>query len=343
MRIARRPHTTMNDIARAADVSQSTVSRILSGAPATVPVSEATRERVLATAQRLGYRPNPLARGLKGAPTMLIGAIVRDITDPFFATAIDALSLGARAHGYSVVLGHARGRAEEALVLAAVLEARQCDAIILLGDIHEQPRLLSDLASVDVPVIELWQGSHDRELPAIGGDNAGGMRAVLAHLADLGHRRIAFAGDPAKADVRERQAAYTAFMSARGESLRVHESRNTATGGAATLDALLAAEHPPTAVAAATDVLAFGVLHRAAALRLRVPEDLSVTGFDDIPLAATAVPALTTVRSPIADVVEAAVALATDRSARPRSRATTQTFPTELVVRRSTGPCGGER
>src|SRR5690242_2140309 len=110
----------MNDIARAVGVAQSTVSRILNDAPLRVPVSPATRERVLATAAELGYRPNPLARALRGAPTMLLGAIVRDITDAFFAGAIDALSLEARGRGYSVVLGHAREQADEALALATV-------------------------------------------------------------------------------------------------------------------------------------------------------------------------------------------------------------------------------
>ena len=92
-------------------VSQSTVSRVLNDAPTRVPIAAETRERVTLAARRLGYRPNPLARGLRGAPTMLLGAVVRDITDPFFAGAIEALSIEAMARGYNVVLGHAQGRA----------------------------------------------------------------------------------------------------------------------------------------------------------------------------------------------------------------------------------------
>ena len=323
----------MKDIARDARVSQSTVSRILNGAPPAVPISPGTRERVLATAERLRYRPNPLARGLKGAPTMLIGAIVRDVTDPFFATAIDALSLAAREHGYSVVLGHARGSADEALALAAVLEARQCDAIVLLGDIHDQPGLLADLASVDVPVIELWQGSGQAGFPAVAVDNAGGMAAALDHLTELSHRRVAFVGDSAKADVAQRRDAYVGWA---GDDVDIVPAGNTPREGARALDILLGREVAPTAVAAATDVLAFGVLHRAAARGLRVPEDLSVTGFDDIPLAASAVPALTTVRMPVAAMAAAAVrrAVARDGGGGP------QTFAAELVVRRSSAAPG---
>src|SRR4051812_17581520 len=105
---------TMRDIAAAARVSQSTVSRVLNNAPTRVPIAPETRERVILAAKKLGYRPNPLARGLRGAPTMLLGAVVRDITDPFFAGAIEALSVEAMARGYNVVLGHAHGRADEA-------------------------------------------------------------------------------------------------------------------------------------------------------------------------------------------------------------------------------------
>jgi DNA-binding LacI/PurR family transcriptional regulator len=324
-------HVTMKDVAEHARVSQSTVSRILSGAPPAVPISESTRARVLETAQRLRYRPNPLARGLRGAPTMLIGAIVRDVTDPFFATAIDALSRHARHRGYSVVLGHARARADEALALAAVLEARQCDAIVLLGDIRDQPALLADLATVEGPVIELWQGSGVQGFPAIAVDNHGGMRAALGHLHELGHRRIAFVGDLDKADVAERRAA---FDPCGGEVLA---AENTPQAGAAALDTLLDRPQPPTAIAAATDVLAFGILHRAAARGLRVPDDLSVTGFDDIPLAASAVPALTTVRMPVDAMAQAAVARAIPDGetggAGPVPRL--QRFSTELVIRAS--------
>src|SRR6187397_1140577 len=142
-----RPRTvpTMRDIAVAAGVSQSTVSRVLNDVPTRVPIAPDTRERVRATARRLGYRPNPLARGLRGAATMLLGAVVRDITDPFFAGAVEALSIAAMSQGYNLVLGHARGRADEAIALTAVLETRHCDAIVLLGALQDQPRLLADL------------------------------------------------------------------------------------------------------------------------------------------------------------------------------------------------------
>src|SRR5215217_5516152 len=115
---------TMRDIAAVAQVSQSTVSRVLSGAPTSVPIAPETRERVLRASRRLGYRPNPLARSLRGASTMLIGAVVRDFSDPFFADVIEALAVKAMARGYNVVIGHAHGRVDEGIALTSVLETR---------------------------------------------------------------------------------------------------------------------------------------------------------------------------------------------------------------------------
>jgi DNA-binding LacI/PurR family transcriptional regulator len=335
----RRP-ATMKDIARVAGVSQSTVSRILNDAPLVVPVSPETRARVLAAAAELSYRPNPLARGLRGAPTMLLGAIVRDITDPFFAGAIDALSIEARQRGYSVVLGHARSQADEALALAAVLEARQCDAIVIVGDVRNEPRLLEDLRSVRVPVVALWHGSRHDGFVTVNVDNRGGVEAAVDHLVELGHTRIAFVGDPVLGDIQERQAAFEDALAKHGIALPdeyVQHVRNTPAGGEAAFASLQELATPATAVAAATDVLAIGILHAAFERGLRVPNDLSVVGFDDIPLAAATVPALTTVRNPVADMIAAAVELAVDPTARDDSH-NVRTFVTSLVVRRSTGP-----
>ena len=129
----------------AAGVSPSTVSRVLNDSPSAVPIAEGTRQRVTKAARKLEYRPNPHARSLRGAPTMLIGAVVRDFSDPFFADAIEALAVEAMAHGYNIVLGHIHGRQHEGLELTTVLETRQTDAVMMLGYMQDQPRLLADL------------------------------------------------------------------------------------------------------------------------------------------------------------------------------------------------------
>lgn len=354
----------MKDIATATGVSRSTVSRILNDAPLTVPIAAETRERVLAAARDLDYRPNPLARALRGAPMMLLGAIVRDITDPFFAGAIEAVSVEARKLGYNIVLGHAHAQATEAFALATMLEARQCDAILLLGDMGDQPRLLDDLRDTHVPVVALWQGSELDLIPAVNVDNRSGIATAIGHLRALGHRRIAFIGGRLLGDIRERQAAYTEAMTDLLGGLPagyVQHVANTPADGEAALRALMRQSPQPTAVVASTDVLAIGVLRGALVMGIRVPEKLSVVGFDDIPMAAFTVPALTTVRMPTAEMAAAAITLAVGDGADDawrlgaadgaheragesgevvrRGPALVRLFRPELVVRQSTAAC----
>src|SRR5215218_7775952 len=181
-RAQRRPVATMRDIAAAAEVSQSTVSRVLSDVPTSVPIAPQTRERVLQASRRLGYRPNPLARGLRGASTNLIGAVVRDFSDPFFAGAIEALVVESMSHGYNVVLGHAPGQKEDVVSLTTVLETRHTDAVVLLGDMQDHPRLLSELRQSMVPVVALWPGTSPREFPTVDADDRAGIWAGLRHL-----------------------------------------------------------------------------------------------------------------------------------------------------------------
>ncbi len=331
---------TMRDIAEATGVSQSTVSRVLSGTPTAVPIAEATRVRVMETARALGYRPNPLARGLRGAPTMLLGVIVRDITDPFFAGAIEAASLEANKRGYNVVLGHAHESADEAQALTGILEARHCDALLFLGDLRDRPGLIEELQDCRIPVVALWHGSRDSGIPTVSVDNKSGIAAVVDHLAALGHVRIGFAGPRGRlGDITEREEAFVATAHGHGlptpEDYRV-DALNTYQGGTEALARLMSLPQPPTAIVAPTDVLAMGMLYGAHRRGLRVPGDLSVTGFDDIPEAAYSVPALTTVRMPTEAMVLAAVDLAIGRD-----EILGDLHPTlepDLVVRDSTGP-----
>ena len=132
------------------------------------------------------------------------------------------------------MLGHAHGRADEALALTAVLETRHCDAIVLLGDMQDQPSLLADLKDSIVPVVALWQGSSLLEVPTVDVDNRAGIRAGLEHLVGLGHERIAFVSGRLLGDIRERQAAFVEFMLERSGSLPdgyVQQVPNTPGGG----------------------------------------------------------------------------------------------------------------
>jgi DNA-binding LacI/PurR family transcriptional regulator len=333
----------MRDIAKAAEVSQSTVSRVLNDVPTRVPIAPETRERVIQASIRLGYRPNPLARGLRGASTNLIGAMVRDFSDPFYAGAVEALVVESMAHGYNVVLGHVHGRLDEAISLTTVLETRHTDAVVLLGDMQEHPQFLAELRSSNVPVVALWQGTSPLEYPTADTDDRAGVRAGLEHLAALGHRRIAFVSAELPGKYRVREDEYLAFMRERFGDVPagyVEPCPNTLAGGDAALRLLLQLPDPPTAVATSTDVVAVGVLHAAHSLGATVPDRLSVVGYDDILIAAHTVPALTTLRMPIQEIVRHAVAraiaLARDPDAAREPSLTV--FAPELMVRDSTAP-----
>lgn len=330
---------TMRDIATAAGVSQSTVSRVLSGSPSSVSIGADTRERINEVAARLGYRPNPLARGLRGAATMLLGVIVRDIMDPFFAAAVEAVTTHARRRGYNVVLGQAHGRADEAIALRTVLETRHCDAILVLGDMGDQPRLIEDLLASPMPTVALWQGSPLPGIATVNVDNEAGVNMALEHLTSFGHERIALIAGRPLGDIQARRAAFLSFVASRAlpvPDLHVVPARNDAESGAAAMRSLLEAPEPPTAVFATTDVLAIGCLHAADVAGWSVPRDISVVGFDDIPMAAFTVPALTTIRMPVTEMSARAVDLAVDEAEGGSSGdVAPHVLTPKLIVRRS--------
>jgi DNA-binding LacI/PurR family transcriptional regulator len=335
-------HTvTMQDIARVSGVSQSTVSRVLNDRVTTVPIAAVTRERVLEAADRLGYRPNPLARGLRGAKTMLLGIIVREIAGPFFAPAVEAVSMRARERHYNVVLGSAHSQADEAIELHAVLETRHCDGIILLGDMRDQPRLLEDLAASRVPVVALWQGGPLPGVDTVNVDNRAGVAAAVDHLASLGHRRFGFIGESLHGDVRERRAAFVDRLIELGmRPLDAHIVPAVTDPGAGVeaFRRLMELPEPPTAVVTATDNLAIGVLHAAHSIGLAIPAQVSVVGFDDIPLAAFTAPPLTTVHNPIAEMAALAVDIAIDRPAVDSGEKADHVLAPGFTVRATTAP-----
>jgi DNA-binding LacI/PurR family transcriptional regulator len=332
---------TMAEIAVAAGVSQSTVSRVLSPASRGSRISAATRDRVTTVAREYGYRPNPLARGLRGAATMLLGVVVGDITDPFSPGLVEALSAAALSRGYNVVLGHARGSAREAVALRSVLETRHCDAIIILGDLREQPRILAELAETGVPSVNLGRGPDSGGV-SIDVDNRAGVRAIMEHLAGLGHSRVAYVGARAYGDFPARRAAYLDFMEERGLAVpRRYDQRidNSPEAGAEALRSLLDIRPRPTAVVVATDLMAVGVLFAAHEAGLAVPDDMSVTGFDDLPIAGFTVPPLTTLRMPSTEMATAAVdaAIALIKQPEAGQEPLVRLVAPTLVIRASTG------
>jgi DNA-binding LacI/PurR family transcriptional regulator len=300
----------MIDIARAAGVSQSTVSRVLNGSPSRVPIASETQRRVLEMARSMGYRPNPLARGLRGAGTATLGLIVREISDPFFARAIEVIVAEARRRHFNVVLGHARSSGHEALVLAGVLETRQCDGIILLGDLRSSPNVWADLIKSPIPVVAVCEGPRSPGIPTVNTDNRLGVTMALDYLFSLGHRRIGYIDAGWIGDIGERRDTYTDFIAAHQLNLPdgYHQPAQNDIGAAeAALRRMLDLQDPPTAIFCATDQVAMGALAAALRAGVRVPEEISVVGFDDIPMAQHTVPPLTTVRQPLEEMARKTV------------------------------------
>jgi DNA-binding LacI/PurR family transcriptional regulator len=247
-------------------------------------------------------------------------------------------------HGYNVVLGHVHGRLDEAIALTSVLETRHTDAVVLLGDL-QQPPLLADLKSSSVPVVALWQGTSPLEFPTADTDDRAGIRTGLAHLASLGHRRIAFVSADLPGGYRVREDAYVDVMRERFGGVPsgyLQRCPNTLAGGDAALRRLLDLAEPPTAVATSTDLVAVGVLHAAHSLGATVPDRLSVVGYDDILIASHTVPALTTLRMPITEIVGHAVARAVALARDPTAvhEPSLDLFEPALITRESTAPPG---
>ncbi|HEX4212128.1 MAG TPA: LacI family DNA-binding transcriptional regulator [Candidatus Dormibacteraeota bacterium] len=331
----------MKQVAIRVGVAQSTVSRILNGVEGRVPVTAATRERVREAVRELGYRPHPLARGLRGAGTSLVGLIVREIADPFFAAAIEAVTGEARRHGYQLVLGHAESQAGAVLALSEILEMRHCDGLLVLGDVAEGPRLWEELRRDSRSVVGVCQGGRSPGVPTVNVDNRRGVELVMGHLHELGHRRIAFVDAGWGGDVAERRQAYLDLVAARGleaDPAYLQAGTNAPAAGETSVHALLGLARPPTAILCATDQVAMGALAAAAARGLSVPRDLSVAGFDDIPIARYAIPALTTVRQPVHEIMGVALRLLLELVADGGTAPGVRLIDPELVVRASTGP-----
>jgi len=312
---------TIREVAQAAGVSVATVSRALNSPSQVTPE---LRARVSAAAERLGYLAHGAARALASRRSGAIGAIIPTLDNQVFALCIDALQQRLDAHGF-VLLVASTGyeAAREARELRALLE-RGVDGVMLVGAEHPPAiwRLLA--AAGRIPAVVTWT-SHDpaAPVPCIGFDNRAAARRIAEHLLALGHRRIAMIAGPVRGNDRAaaRVAGVREALAAVGLRLDppyLAERPYTVPDGRAALMALMALPEPPTAVVCGNDHLAFGALAGARALGLRVPQDLSVTGFDDLDFAAYADPALTTVRVPAAEMGRrAADPLATTAAGEP--------------------------
>ncbi len=338
--------STIYEVARRSGVSTATVSRVMR---AGVGFSPETRDRVLAAARELRWVPSGPARGLAVRRAGIVGLLFPDLDQageaenesPLFVDqVIRGAERAATAVGDAVLIAATRNAPGHDLALSV---AGKVDGLVVMA------RSLSDrdLARIarSVPVVVLAAGSAPRRLDFVGADNRGGSRQVTSHLIEQhGYRDIAFIGGPAQSpDSIERFSGFGEALRAAGLSapdVPDAEGGFTEAGGERAMRAVLAARKRPRAVVLGNDEMAIGALAALRSMRLRVPADIAMTGFDDIASARHVRPPLTTVRQPMRDLGEQAVRVLLDRLADPGAPRRSVVFPTELVVRRSCG-CAG--
>ena len=320
------------DVARVAGVSVSTVSRTLSRPDDVAPE---TRDRVLATARGMGYRPNAAARTLITGRTGNIGLVVPDVENPFFASVTKGVQQRARAAGYAILIADSDEDPSVEQDLARSL-ARQVDGLLLCSP-RAPESVVAGLAR-ECPLVLVNRRVGD--IPAVTVDNRDGVRQALVHLRALGHRRIAYVGGPATSwSHRERLTAFLAVGEENPDMDLVDLGcfRPYVSGGVAAGDLLIASG--ASAALAHNDVVAFGLLERLRQRGVRVPQDISVVGTDDISVSALTSPSLTSVRLPLVSTgragVDVLLGLVRDPSAPPDHH---HDLSVQLVVRESTGP-----
>lgn len=335
---------TMRDVARQAGFSVATVSRVLSGSG---PVAERTRVRVMETAAALNYVPNATARSLTTSLNETVGVLLPDLYGEFYSEIIRGVEGAARARRYHTVLTSVQGGPGE---LAAALRSLvgRVDGLVAMSP-EIEPDVLQANFPAGVPVAMLGRPLEGHASVTI--DNEAGARDMVSHLADLGHHRVAHVGGGASnADARARLAGYRHVVAARGldaDPALVLPGDFTEGSGHAAGRALLDMADRPSAVFAANDAMALGVLRALREGGLSVPDDVALAGFDDIPVAQYVMPGLTTVHVPIQEMGAWAVEAVLDAVSRAAAGGDGQppvpgavTLPTRLVVRES---CGGPR
>lgn len=330
----------MVDVAREAGVHPATASRALSP-DRQGEVSVATAQRVRRTAERLGYVPNTLARSLRTSRSYVAALFVPDITNALFPPIVRGAEQVLTDAGFTLVLTDTNNAAEVERSQIASMRAHGIDGFIMATASWEDP-LLDDLAAEGFPTVLVNRRCATSELPFVGGDDQQGIRLCVEHLADLGHRDIVHLAGPADTSTgRERADAFRAAVRDRGLPARnavLECAAYTEQAGVAGAERLLARRRPFTAVVAANDLLALGIMDGLAGAGLECPRDYSLTGFNDLAFMDKLTPPLTTVRVPFTEMGAQAARCLLDWISHARPTATRSMLPVELVVRGTTGP-----
>lgn len=330
---------TISDVAKKAQVSRSTVSRVLNNQ--TRYVREETRLAVLEAAKALGYRPNSIARTLKTKKSHCIGVITDDIDTPFLPLMLKGIEQYAFSRGYSALVCNSGYELEKQKAYIEMLSQRHIDGIIFAASFVYS--YAQDLINPGLPIIYAYSHSPQKTKNSVISDDFNGAQIAVRHLLSLGHERIGYINGPKNViPSQDRIRGYAHALQNNGvqfeECLVKYGQWEESVSGYRAAQELLSLNEPPTAIFAANDVMAAGVIDAVHDLGLRVPDDISVIGYDDRDIAAFLKPALTTVKLPMYEIGSTAARLIIECVEQDSSFADSAFVQCQLVVRDSCGP-----
>lgn len=326
---------TRADVARRAGTSPALVSYVLNGGPRSV--APATRERIVAAVEELGYRPNTVARSLRMARGHCLGLVIPDSANPYFALLARAIEEAAFGYGYPLLVGNAADTDEREVGYLHAFIDRQVEGLLVVPT-SESPRLVAEYVAVPAPLVVVDRWLDSRALASVTSDAVSGSREAVAHLVDHGHRGIACLAGPDVSTSEERLAGFRSALENAG--LDPGPVLRRPFGGREGYDALpllLEGSRRPSAVFVTSDLAAMGLLRAAFDLGLRVPDDLAVVSFDGVEAAAYTRPGLSTVTQPVAEMGRLAIDLLVDALGKGPVPPGRRTLATHLVRR---GSCG---
>ncbi|MDE0004052.1 MAG: LacI family DNA-binding transcriptional regulator [Rhodospirillaceae bacterium] len=340
------PPANIKDVASRAGVHPSTVSRVLNPATRSM-VSDHLARKIMRVAEELGYRRNPLAAGLRTQRTHTVGIVLPDITNPVFPPMVRGAEHTLGGEGYTAILADSGGRRRSERTILENMKSRRVDGLIIAAARRKDP-IVDECVELGIPLVLVNRTVDKHNVAAVINDDELGIELALEHLKALGHRRVAYVGGP--------QSTSTGYVRYRtfirwskrlglnvGRELVVNARDYTESAGQRAFTRILERTKDFTAVLSANDLLALGCYDGIRACGLRCPDDISVTGFNDMPFVDRFDPPLTTLHIPLDDLGVQAAQLLLERIRQPDAPVKQLRLEPRIVVRGSTAPPASAR
>lgn len=328
---------TMNDVAKAAGVSVATVSRVINGSDG---VSVKLEKKVKRAMKKLHYHPSSVARSFKIQQTTLVGVIVPLIDHPFYSRLAMAIEQKLFKHDYRAIICNSEEDEDRERAYIEMLLRQRVDGFIINSAVMNT-NYFHELEELQIPYVLIDRDLPEAECSKVFSDNSQGGYIGMEHLIELGHKRIGVVGAPAHTEpiarrIRGTREALADYGMDTNPELLVTGDNQLFDMGYNSAKQLMSLDNPPTAIFALTDVTAVGVMHAITEQGLRIPEDISVLGYDNIPIASYMIPQLTTVEQPIIQMGETAVELLFNHMNQPDHPIEKAVLKTQLIVRKTT-------